>query len=966
MNTVHIVHSNGIEMISGSDLNFLYFNARSLKTSFEEINNFLTSLRKTIHLIIITETWLKSNDAQYYNFCGFVGFHSTRESSRGGGVAIYVNRNFDCANELGKKDWNGNNCLLIELIREKTKIGVFYRQPNGTTDPTGSNFIEDLNSFLGSCKNAFLFGDFNFNLFHSSALIERYKDIVTLNNFQFLNSSSSDFPTRINYSTKSFSCIDHIFTDHFDNPDFNQFTISYFDLVADHKALCLTISKQNQVTSSTSSNFFKMVNHSKILSEKLIEQLIPDNFEKLVEDISDLISSNSIKVKFNNGFRKPYISKEIFKFILIKRNFEKLKKKYPLSTYVNEKWKFYRNKVSNLSIKAKKSYFDNFFATNASNPKKVWSKINECLGKKVRKDCEEIAALNYNGFLVTDKKLIANALNNYQVNVSLNATQNCKISQSDRIIFHSSETIDISEPFTSPLCTEDEIKFIISRLKNSNAQDYYYVSNSFVKKHARALAPILARLITKQIELGEFPDCLKIAVVKPIYKNKGSKLETKNYRPISILPIFSKIFESVIYRRVYDHCQANNFLNEDQFGYTEKSGTEAAMLHTLNDIYQALDHKKRTALLTLDLSCAFDCLNHEILLIKLGKLMFSENFYKLLKSYLTNRKQLVKVDNTFSSKLDIFCGAPQGGVLSGLFFNIYVNSIFNLPLCNKLRLFCDDMSIIASGNDNQHLKLRLENDLRHIDQWLDLHYLRANYDKTNYILFNSKKKFESFTDQALNISIRDTEIQRVDVVKIVGLFVDEQLNFSKHIELVKNRLNPFISKLFYIKRFISNETALKLYYTHVHCHLTFMNALWSVAPNYLFDSLGVIQRRALRIVLGKDRLSSSRELFSVNILPLSYVSTFHECLLIFKILQGKLKNNVQLVSISMRHDKNTRSKSHLIPIEARSSQAQKNFYCRAIRTYNDLPLEIKKFNSLNLFKTRLKEHLFDVYCCEQH
>jgi Reverse transcriptase (RNA-dependent DNA polymerase) len=965
MNNVNITHCNGIELISGSDLNFLYFNARSLKKNFNDIIDFISNLNKPIHLIIVTETWMKENEIAYYNFSNFFAFHSTREESRGGGVAIYVNKSFDVANVLGKKCWNGNNCLLVELVNEKVKICVFYRQPNGSTDPNGSIFIKDLNSFLSTNNNTYVFGDFNFNIFETSSLIEGYKDVVLLNNFQFLNSSSTEFPTRINYRNKTSSCIDHIFTDQFDNHDIKQFSISYFDLVADHKALCLTIKKQNYRSSFKSKNSYTIINHKKITDDKLIESLNSDSFEDLVVDIKNLVEVNGIRITKQNTCKKPYITKEILKFILIKRNYEVLKKTYPLSLYVAEKWKFYRNKVSNLCNKAKKSYYDNYFSTNAGNPKKVWTKINECLGKKAKNDVESIPAIFHNGHMLTDQKSIADALNNYQVNVSIKVTQNCKISHESRINFHNNDAIaSILEPFQCPPCTEDEIRLIVSRLKNSNASDCYGLSNNFVKKHNDAFAPILTSLINKQIKSGIFPDCLKIALVKPAYKNKGSKLECKNYRPISILPIFSKIFESVMYRRIYDHCAANKILSDEQFGYVEKSGTEAAMLHTLNDIYQSLDSKNWTALLTLDLTSAFDCLNHEILLIKLRKLQFPSFFIRLIESYFLNRVQSVKLGEVTSSQLNVFCGSPQGGVLSGLFFNIYVNSIFSLPLYSEIRGFCDDMSLIASGSNKDELKSNLESDLSCIDNWLDLHCLCANYEKTKYVVFNSRKRFENFTEHALNISINNTVIERVEQVKIIGLIVDEQLNFSKHIEHVKLKINPFVSKLYYIRRFLSKETALKLYYAHVYSHLIFMNALWSVAPKYLVDTLGVIQRRALRIVLCKERLCSSIELFSNNVLPLAYITLFHECLFVFKMRSNKTKNNILIMSAEMRHSRNTRYKANLIPVEAKTSLAQKNFYYRAIVSFNNLPLSVKKFNSINLFKNRLKEYLFDAYCNE--
>ena len=960
MQHCNITYSNGIANCSNSDINCLYFNARSLKKNFSLIEDFISKSPITYHVITVTETWLFSNETNFYNLKNYHAFHSTRDISRGGGVAIYVLKNFDGANEIGNKYFNGNNCLVVELLKEKKNICVIYRQPNSPTDPTGTLFIDEFNDFLSKFNNAFIFGDFNLNIFDSSRVTEKYKDGVTLNNFMFMNSFSRDFPTRINYSNYTSTCIDHVITDQFDNPLFDKFHLSYFDLVADHKALCLSIWKNGNNNSSDinkTPNTHLIINHRKISQDKLIENLNSANLNELVNDLKKIIDSNTIVITKCNKIKKPYISQEIYKLIKVKQNYEKLKLSYPKSTYVHEKWKFYRNKVSSVCSKAKKKFLDSYFYKNGSNSRKTWNQLNNTLGKSPKRDNSSILKLIDNGLTITDKKLIANTLNSYQVDISNTVGINKSIDENTLKNYHNNKIVNIKVPFTCPECTEDEVINIINNLKNSNSLDIYGMSNMFIKIHKNEITPIITKLINMHMLNGDFPDSLKIAIVKPIYKKKGSKLDKRNYRPISGLPIISKIFESVMYRRISDHCNENKLLNIDQFGYQAKSGTETAMLHTMNDIYRCMDKKLVTALLTIDLSNAFDCLNHEILIIKLRKMRFPNFFMNLIESYFINRYQYVKVDDILSHIKRIYCGAPQGGVLSGLFFNIYVNSIFDLLLSNKLRLYCDDMSLIAYGVDKDELKRKLEHDLLLINTWLDFHRLKANFNKTNYVLFCGRKKFEPFTDRALDIKINDSLIERVDHVKIVGLYIDEQLNFSYHIDYIKKKINPFVAKFFHIRRFISEKTALNLYYAHVYSHLIFMNSIWSVAPNYLIESLGVIQRRALRIVYRKDRLCHSVELFDENVLPLSAVIIMHENLVLFKMLKNLLKNNIPLITANDMHSHNTRRNHHLILYHTSTAIGQNNFYFRAIRSFNALPDYVKKFNSIGLFKTRLKEHL---------
>lgn len=967
MQNSKITFYNGIANTNEANFNLLYFNARSLRNKFMQVESFLSANGAKYSVVVVTETWLNKNELNYFNLRDYQSFHSVRDDpkiSRGGGVSIFIHNSFDKANEIGNKYWNGNNCLMIELLQSKTKILGFYRQPNNKNDADGSIFINELNYFLSSFKNCYILGDFNFNLFDQDSSVEKYKDTIMLNDFQIVNSSSIEYPTRINYNTKTVSCIDHIFTDQLDEEKITKGVLSYFDLVADHKALCLSLWVENQKKNEQTVFKFSVVNNQRIASEKFFESLSSSNFDELALDIKQIIDNNITEITRRNKTNKPYINSEILTYIKIKRNYEKLKRKYPTSSYVHDKWKFYRNKVANLCLKAKKRFVDNFFCKNAHDPRKVWQQINLLLGKKPKNESDDIHMLFDNNCQITDKKIIANTLNHHYVNISRSINCTNKISRINILNYHRRQNINIEHEFACPECTIDEVKVIINNLKNTNATDVFGISNNFMKIHCESLAPIITKLINKHMYEGNFPEALKFSIVRPIYKKKGSKTDKNSYRPVSLTCILSKIFESVIYRRLHEHCNLNHFFGCNQFGYQEKSCPESAMIHAYHEIYDRINKKKLlTALLTIDLTSAFDCIDHEILLTKLTKLQLPPYFIKLMQSYLSNRSQVVKVGDILSEICRVYCGSPQGGVLSGLLFNIYVNSIFLLSLKGHLILYCDDMSLISSGRDMNQLKNDLEYDLLLIDSWLDLHYLKANFSKTNYVLFSGRKRFENFTERSLNLMIKGICIERVEYVKIVGLLIDESLNFSNQVDNVKKKVVPFVAKLAKIRKFLSEKTALSLYYANVYSHLIFMNSIWSVAPKYLTESIGVIQRRALRIVFMKDRLCSNKDLFSDKILPFSAICEFHQNLIMFKILHNKFKNNVNLRLVNETHNFNTRSSARN-DVNVDNSISGIDFYYRAAKSYNMLPENIRKFQSINLFKTRLKEYLYDSYIKE--
>ena len=533
------------------------------------------------------------------------------------------------------------------------------------------------------------------------------------------------------------------------------------------------------------------------------------------------------------------------------------------------------------------------------------------------------------------------------------------ISDSEFHEFHANETYDIILPFVNPICTEDEIDVIICNLSNSKAKDIYGISNHFLKLHKNQLKKQLTLLINQCLTTGIFPDSLKLGLVSPIHKS-GSKTERSNYRPITILPVVSKILESVILRRLDDHFNANKILNPNQFGYTKSSNTEIAALHILNDIYLSLDARRATALTCLDLSRAFDCVQHTILLNKLRKTRLSPSFYKLLTSYFANRKQVVKIGDHLSSIVSVIHGVPQGGILSGFLFNFYVNSLGKQNLDSSTFIYCDDISVVTSTTDPQLLKTQLENDLAKISKWLKFHYLFPNASKTKYLLFHSKMRHESFVDVSLNIRFNNTILERVESIKLLGLTIDEVLNFSQHIKQIHSSIAPFIFALKRIRPYLTEKTALMLYFAYVQSRLLYMNVVWCAAPKYLLDSLHIIQRKALRIVYKKPWDCSKSELYSINVLPVSCLIEQTCAVLTFKITKGMVKSNIPVQYVHQIHNHSTRNNGDLVINRTRTQLAASNFFVRSFVNFNDLPLNIKNHRALGLFKSKLREYLYEV------
>lgn len=959
VNEVRHFNSFPCDLPSHSHINILYMNARSMRNSIDDIRNHVLTSNFVIHILVIVETWLKKEDLPYFEIDKYSAVHSLRQGGRsGGGVTIYVHEDFDTQTKVMSLDKDDDNFLVVSLQKHKMYIAAIYRQPNNKNDPQCNFFFHNLNNLLESYRNMYILGDFNINLLINNDLTSKYKAYLESNGFNLLNKQSYSYPTRV--SSHSSTCIDHVISDSIYSPDL-QHDLYLFDLIADHKSILVNVKKSGIANSilRNASNAYEIVNHKRITEKNLLNNIQPINFDDYIDSIKSIFNANRITVNCRSKARKPYINDQILSLIQIRNNYAKLKSKFNSIYFVNE-FKRYRNLVSHEINIAKKKFFSDYISNNIGNQKKIWQTLNQIIFNKRKKGTNYIDNVFHNGSYINDNHIKAEIFNDTYLNISQRIANEIQYNWDELNNYHKHEKYEILIPFFCTQVTEDEISLIIDNLKNSKACDVYGLSNFCVKLHKKALVKNLTILMNKQLFKGEYPKCLKIGVVSPIYKS-SSKSNVLNYRPITVSPIFSKIFENVMLRRMENHLCNNKILHCNQFGFRYKSNTEIAIAHILNDVYSNLDKGKATSLVCIDLSKAFDCLNHDILIDKLSKLDFGKTFFNLLKSYLTDRLQAVKVNDTLSSFKLVSCGAPQGGVISGFLFNIYVNSIFNLDLYGNLYLYCDDCSLVSNECNTDLLKFSIEHDLLLLNRWFRYHFLIPNASKTKYILFHNKLRHEPFTERALNIHLDNKIIERVDNLKILGLIVDEALRFDKHIEHIRSLISPFIYAIRRVRYVIDQKTAMQLYYAYVHSRMVYMINFWSAANKQLIESVDVLQRNFLRIVFDKGRFCSREELYSEQLIPMSLTCKLAQAVMVFKIKHNMIVNNVIINPASLYHEHNTRARDNYVTDICRTEKAKQNFYMRAFCLFNSIPQQIKQFNSLKLFKKRYKEYLYDEW-----
>ena len=305
--------------------------------------------------------------------------------------------------------------------------------------------------------------------------------------------------------------------------------------------------------------------------------------------------------------------------------------------------------------------------------------------------------------------------------------------------------------------TSDEVNRIIEKLDCKTSCSIDQISSKVVKYVAPYIPIPLSHIFNLTFATGSSPDQLKIALVTPVYKSSDKNIFS-NYRPIAVLPCFSKVLEKLMYERIIAYIDKNRILIDRQYGFRSKSSTNHAIIDLVDKITKAIENNEYTVGIFLDLSKAFDTVNHDILLTKLDFCGIRGNCHASQKDYLTNRKQIIKYNHTRSVQMSITCGVPQGSVLGTLLFLIYINDLVNSA--NKLStiLFADDANLFYSGKNIGTIEYSLNNELTRIQEWLTSNQLTLNIKKTNFIIFKSHRKR---VNRQINIKLNNEILQRV-------------------------------------------------------------------------------------------------------------------------------------------------------------------------------------------------------------
>lgn len=485
-----------------------------------------------------------------------------------------------------------------------------------------------------------------------------------------------------------------------------------------------------------------------------------------------------------------------------------------------------------------------------------------------------------------------------------------------------------------------EIIRIIKDLKSKTSTDYWDLSTKLIKLISKEISLPLTRIINDSLDSGSFPDTLKLAKVIPLFK-KGDSHDAANYRPISLLPVFSKILEKIMYIRLEKFVTDNNIINNKQFGFRKRLSTIDAIADMTKHILKYIDAKYNTYGIFCDLSKAFDCVNHEILLSKLELYGIKGNDLLLCRSYLSARKQVVEIDGTKSKEEFIRCGVPQGSILGPLFFLIYVNDI---SICVAddvdLYMFADDISLLIHATKKVNIIPKINKAIQDISSWFECNNLQLNISKTNLVNFS------------LNVNMigndQDLSIRPINCVTFLGLKLDNKLMWDKHIDSLAGKLSSACYAIKKIKELCGPDAAKTVYFSYFHSIMTYGILVWGNAANS--NRIFILQKRAVRYILGLKPRDTCRNAFS-HLGIMSFTSAYiFQCLLYLK------KNINNFPTLNSSHSYQTRHGGNIRHPTCRLAKMTKSFLCNGVKLYNKLDKELREMNG-DMFKRKLKSIL---------
>jgi len=890
---------------SDQSLFILHHNIRSFNANFDEFSVFLHQLSRPADILVLSETWFK--DSNCGEIDGYRSFHACRVGKDGGGVSVFVRNGIKC--NVIQKFVLVNNivesvCVEISMGGKVVNVLGIYRPPSPNNIQQFIEILDDTLSMFHPSDHLMVCGDTNIDLIDLSNNGNSFVDLMR--SYSLFNCIS--LPTRI--SNHSCSLIDHIWTNYLpieiggtfvnDVTDhFPVFVLFPFDFNSnlfvkkfrDHSRKCLD-SLYGSVQPFVS-NFLSDREGDVSVRTSIFHDKLLDIYNKCCPVRSKTLSRSRVM--------KPWLTADCLR--VVNRKHE-LYREFRGGTVSYNVMKNYKTYACRTIKQAKIDYFHNKFKSSFNSISSTWKFLNQLMNRNRKK---KQWCIKFDNVKCFKPKTIADNFNQFFASISTNIDNLLPRSNISPLQYMGPAN---EHTFFASPATSNEIENIIT---------------SFVSKKA---------------------------VVIPLFK-AGDSLDVNNYRPISTLPVLSKIMEKLMLNRMLSFIDKCNLLAECQFGFRVGMSTVDAVHQYMINVYETIEQSEFLFTVLIDLRKAFDCVNLDILLLKLEHLGFRGCSTGWFESYLKDRRQCVVVDGHMSSELTMVRGVPQGSTLGPLLFLLYINDMHKSSDKLSFTHFADDTTVSCHDSSFERAKSTVETELNKVSEWLVCNRLSLNVNKTACLIFSNRSVLSD-----VNVLINNNVISVIEYCKFLGIVIDNRMSFRYHVNNMCKKLSCVVGIARKISKFIPKPLIRSLYFSLFYPHLVYGITVWGSASHTLLKRIETIQKRIVKLLP-----FNACPFLENNILPFYNLYKFFVLLRMYKIIHDHDNYFSSFVdSLLPDHKYNTRAALNNIfnlPL-FRTSKSQTSFLYRGVQYWNALPGDFKRITDFNKFKTSIYRQLINL------